>query len=113
MYIVFKGKFGRKVYFSLSDYARKKHIYLSTLKCLQRWTIPRGREKKPKTNQQQNPQWPAAEAYQHLGKKSLKIIEVFKTLAHFSGYCEDKEESIQKIIVTEVNMGVECHHVLE
>lgn len=46
-------------------------------------------------------------------KKSLKIIEVFKTSAHFPGYCEDKEESIQKTIVTEINMGVESHHVLE
>lgn len=48
-----------------------------------------------------------------MGKKSLKIIEVFKTSAHFPGYCEDKEESIQKTIVTEINMGVESHHVLE
>lgn len=48
-----------------------------------------------------------------MGKKSLKIIEVFKTLAHFSGYSEDEEESTQKTIVTKINTGVECHHVLE
>lgn len=50
MYTVFKGKFGGKVYFLLSDYARKKNIQLSILNVSRNEQIQEeGKQKKNKT----------------------------------------------------------------
>lgn len=49
-----------------------------------------------------------------MGKESLKNIEVFKTLAQFSGYWQDKEEFLPKRqSLTGISMGVKYHHILE
>lgn len=52
--------------------------------------------------------------YQHVGEELLRNIEVFKTLAQFSGDCEGKEESLPKRqSLTGTSIGVKYHHILE